>query len=124
GDCAGFMNVPKIKGTHTAMKSGMLAAESVFEALGAEQPEAKVYEDKIRQSWIWDELKGVRNIRPSFAKWGRLGGIAYSGLDTYILRGKAPWTFPNHADHEQLKPAAECKPIEYPKPDGKVTFDL
>ncbi len=124
GDCAGFMNVPKIKGTHNSMKSGMLAAEAVFEALGKEQAEATGYPDKLRQSWVWDDLKAVRNIRPSFAKWGLLGGIAYSGLDTYILRGKAPWTFPNHADHDQLQPADKAPKVDYPKPDGEITFDL
>jgi electron-transferring-flavoprotein dehydrogenase len=124
GDCAGFMNVPKIKGTHNSMKSGMLAAEAVFEALGKEQAEATGYPDKLRQSWVWDDLKAVRNIRPAFAKWGLLGGIAYSGLDTYILRGKAPWTFPNHADHDQLQPADKAPKVDYPKPDGEITFDL
>ena len=125
GDSAGFLNVPKIKGSHTAMKSGMVAAESVFEALTGEENagnEMTSYRTKLEQSWLWDELYKVRNIRPSF-RWGLLGGIAYSALDTYLLGGKAPWTFHHHHDHETLKPASECYPIEYPKPDGAISFD-
>ncbi len=124
GDTAGFLNVPKIKGTHTAMKSGMTAAEACFDALRADAPPAEVtsYPERLKATWLWDELARVRNIRPSF-RWGLFGGIGYSALDTYVLRGKAPWTFRNHADHTQLKPAAQSTPIEYPKPDGKVSFD-
>ncbi|GAB6052101.1 electron transfer flavoprotein-ubiquinone oxidoreductase [Magnetospira thiophila] len=122
---AGFLNVPKIKGTHTAMKTGMLAAESAFAALASETPprDLGTYGAAVRASWIWDELYRARNIRPSFAKWGLWGGIAYSALDTYLWRGKAPWTFAHHADHEALQPAAGQRPIAYPKPDGKLTFD-
>jgi electron-transferring-flavoprotein dehydrogenase len=120
GDTAGFLNVPKIKGTHTAMKSGMVAAETVFARLGGD---AKAdYRAKLEQSWLWDELYRVRNIRPSF-RWGLYGGLAYSALDTYLFRGKAPWTLKHHADHTQLRRASEATPIEYPKPDGKITFD-
>ncbi len=121
GCAAGFLNVPKIKGTHTAMKSGMLAAETVFRDLdGAGSSD---YRPALEQSWIWDELYRVRNIRPSF-RWGLYGGIAYSALDTFIFRGKAPWTLSHrHADHTTLKPLAAVKPIHYPKPDGKVSFD-
>jgi electron-transferring-flavoprotein dehydrogenase len=124
GDCAGFLNVPKIKGTHTAMKSGMCAAEAAFEALasGAERPLLEGYPERLRQSWLWDELFRVRNIRPSF-RWGLLPALAYSALDTYLLRGKAPWTMHHHADHTTLKKAAEVRPIVYPKADGKITFD-
>jgi electron-transferring-flavoprotein dehydrogenase len=124
GDTAGFLNVPKIKGTHTAMKSGMTAAEACFDALRADAPPAEVtsYPERLKATWLWDELARVRNIRPSF-RWGLFGGIGYSALDTYVFRGKAPWTFRNHADHTQLKPAAQSSPIEYPKPDGKVSFD-
>jgi electron-transferring-flavoprotein dehydrogenase len=124
GDTAGFLNVPKIKGTHTAMKSGMTAAEACFEALagGATTPEVHAYGERLRSTWLWEELHRVRNIRPGF-RWGLFGGIAYAGLDTYVLRGKAPWTFRNHADHTQLRPASECPRIEYPKPDGRITFD-
>jgi electron-transferring-flavoprotein dehydrogenase len=120
GDAAGFLNVPKIKGSHTAMKSGMVAAEAVFARLGGDR--AADYEAMIRKSWVWDELSQVRNIRPGF-RFGLLGGLAYAALDTYLLRGKAPWTLRNHADHETLRPAAQAKRIEYPKPDGKLTFD-
>ncbi len=130
GCTAGFLNVPKIKGTHTAMKSGMLAAESAFEALtqeGAQEGagngiELTAYPEALKASWVWSELRGVRNIRPAFHN-GMWAGLAYSAVDTYLLRGKAPWTFRNHADHPQLKKASECTPIDYPKPDGKITFD-
>ena len=123
GDTAGFLNMPKIKGTHTAMKSGMIAAEAVFEHLrtggGAE---VVAYPERLRHSWVWDELYRVRNIRPSF-RWGLYGGIAYSALDTYVLRGKAPWTLHNHADHTAAQDGSRCTPIAYPKPDGTLTFD-
>lgn len=121
---AGFMNVPKIKGSHTAMKSGMLAAESVFEALEARQAQTVLesYPEKLKASWVWKELYQVRNIRPAFQK-GLYWGIFYSGLDTYILRGRAPWTFKHHKDHEATGLKANYKPIDYPKPDGKITFD-
>ena len=123
GDTAGFLNVPKIKGTHTAMKSGMTAAEALFEALADESVvEIKSYPDRLKQTWLWDELYRVRNIRPSF-RWGLWGGMAYSAIDTYVFQGKAPWTLRNHADHSALKPASEFRAIAYPKPDGKLTFD-
>ena len=124
GDTAGFLNVPKIKGTHTAMKSGMVAAEAAFEALAGDagQPELQAYPEKLKASWLWDELYRVRNIRPSF-HWGLWPALAYAALDTYLLRGKAPWTLAHKADHAALKPAAECPPIAYPRPDGKLTFD-
>ena len=125
GDTAGFLNTPKIKGNHTAMKSGMLAAEAVFELLSQETPEtneAVTYFDKFKNSWLHDELYKVRNIRPSFHK-GLWTGLIYSAIDTYLLFGHAPWTFKNHADHTQLKKANECKKIDYPKPDGVLTFD-
>ena len=121
---AGFMNVPKVKGTHTAMKSGMLAAEAAFEAFTKKDPSSlDLFEKNIKDSWIYKELFRVRNIRPSFKK-GLLRGLAYSALDTYLLRGKAPWTFKHQADHTSLTLAAKSKPITYPKPDGKLTFDL
>jgi electron-transferring-flavoprotein dehydrogenase len=121
GCAAGFLNVPKIKGIHTAMKSGMIAAESIFANLS--DKENQQYSDKMKKSWIWPELKKVRNIRPAMT-WGLLPGLAYAALDTYIFRGFAPWTFHNHADYSQLKPADQCKKIEYPKHDNKITFDL
>ena len=123
GDTAGFLNVPKIKGTHTAMKSGMTAAEALFDALAAEGVvEVKSYPERLRQTWVWDELYRVRNIRPSF-RWGLWGGMAYSAIDTYLFQGRAPWTLRNHADHTALKPASQFRAIAYPKPDGKLTFD-
>ncbi len=125
GDTAGFLNVPKIKGTHTAMKSGMLAAEAVAEALAngrAAEPDA--YADKLKGSWLSDELHRVRNIRPGFAKWGLWGGLINAAVDTYVFRGKAPWTLRHpHADNETLMQADTAQRIEYPKPDGKLTFD-
>jgi len=123
GDTAGFLNVPKIKGTHTAMKSGMIAADAVFEHLrGGGGAEVVAYPERLRHSWVWEELYQVRNIRPSF-RWGLWGGLAYSALDTYVLRGKAPWTLHHHPDHTQLQPASRYTPITYPKPDGTLTFD-
>ena len=120
GDAAGFLNVPKIKGSHTAMKSGMVAAETVMRRLSGE-PNAEV-KGALERSWVWEELRGIRNIRPSF-RWGLWGGLAYSALDTYVLRGKAPWTFHNHADHIRLIRASDATRIDYPRPDGKITFD-
>jgi electron-transferring-flavoprotein dehydrogenase len=123
GDTAGFLNNAKIKGIHTAMKSGMTAAEAVYDALAQEgTKEVTSYPEKVRATWIWDELYRVRNIRPSF-RWGLWGGLAYSAIDTFVFQGKAPWTLHNHDDHSQLKKAADCRPIDYPKPDGKLTFD-
>jgi electron-transferring-flavoprotein dehydrogenase len=125
GDAAGFVNVPKIKGTHTSMKSGMLAAETVAEALAAGGTgDLSGYEARLRESWVWQELSLVRNIRPSFAKFGLYGGLAYSALDTYVLRGKAPWTFHHpHPDNETLVDVSSVQRIEYPRPDGVLTFD-
>ena len=125
GDTAGFLNVPKIKGTHTAMKSGMLAAETVAEALAGERAgDLSSYVDRVKSSWMWEELAKVRNVRPAFAKFGRWGGLAYSALDTYVLRGKAPWTMHHpHADNETLTQANAAPRISYPKPDGVLTFD-
>ena len=123
GCTAGFLNVPKIKGTHTAMKSGMLAAEAVFDAIETNKVEAESYEENLKNSWVYKELKNVRNIRPAFNK-GLLFGLFYSALDTYIFRGKAPWTFKHHKDNEQTKKKEECKKIDYPKPDGVISFDL
>ncbi len=125
GDAAGFLNVPKIKGTHTAIKSGMLAAEAVAEGLaGARPAEPAGYEAKLRASWLWDELRGERNIRPGFAKFGLYGGLINAALETYALRGKAPWTLRHrHPDNEGLQLAAAAPRIDYPKPDGVFTFD-
>lgn len=123
GCTAGFLNVPKIKGAHTAMKSGMLAAEAVLHALGAEGvAELDAYPAALAQSWVHAELRKVRNIRPSF-HYGLWVGMAYSAVDTYLLRGRAPWTFHNRSDHERLKDKSAARPIDYPKPDGEVSFD-
>jgi electron-transferring-flavoprotein dehydrogenase len=127
GCAAGFLNVPKIKGTHTAMKSGMLAAEAAFEALQSGDPGYGVltaYPEAFRRSWAHAELHKVRNFRPAFVRWGLYGSMLYGGLELKLLRGRAPWTFRHrHADHESLKPAAEMPKIDYPKPDGVVSFD-
>ncbi len=125
GDAAGFLNVPKIKGTHAAMKSGMLAAEAVAEALAEGRPaEPTRFTAKVRGSWLWDELRAVRNVRPAFARYGTVAGAAYAGIDAMLLRGRAPWTLHHrHADHEVLDRADASPPISYPKPDGVLTFD-
>ncbi|MBU74129.1 MAG: electron transfer flavoprotein-ubiquinone oxidoreductase [Rhodospirillaceae bacterium] len=124
GCTAGFLNVPKIKGTHTAMKSGIVAAEAIFESLDSmvRGHEPASYGNKLQDSWLWTELYRVRNIRPGFSK-GLLFGMANAALDTYILRGRAPWTMHHHADHITLKKADEAPRIEYPKPDGEISFD-
>ena len=124
GCTAGFLNVPKIKGTHTAMKSGMLAAEAIFEALDTMQAgdEPTSYASRLQDSWLWAELYKVRNIRPGFAK-GLWLGLVHAAIDTYVFFGKAPWTLRHHADHESLKRASEAPKIDYPKPDGIVSFD-
>ncbi|HEX4259953.1 MAG TPA: electron transfer flavoprotein-ubiquinone oxidoreductase [Acetobacteraceae bacterium] len=125
GDAAGFLNVPKIKGTHAAMKSGMLAAEAVAEALhGGRPPEPVRFPELLRASWLHQELHRERNIRPAFARFGLHGALAYAALDTYLFRGHAPWTLHHtHADNEDLTPAAAAPQIAYPKPDGALTFD-
>lgn len=122
GDSAGFMNVAKIKGTHTSMKSAMVAAETVFDALTNNKADLDAYPAALEKSWLWKELRKVRNIRPSF-RWGLWGGLAYSAVDTFVFFGRAPWTMHHHEDHEQLKKASESKKIDYPKPDGVLTFD-
>lgn len=114
GCSAGFLNVPKIKGTHTAIKSGIIAAESIFHT--------QDYQANIETSSIKSELYKVRNIRPSF-KYGLIPGLVYSAIDNYIFQGHVPWTFKNHADHLCLKSAKNSKPIDYPKPDGVISFD-
>jgi len=122
---AGTVNMPKIKGSHTAMKTGMLAAEAAFDALtGGNAPaELLAYADAFEKSWVYDELKQARNVRPAF-KWGLWAATLYTGIDQVLFRGRAPWTLRHaHADHESLKKAADCVPINYPKPDGVITFD-
>ncbi len=122
---AGTLNMPKIKGTHTAMKSGMLAAESAFAAIaaGRANDELTEYGNAFKKSWVQEELHTARNVRPSF-KWGLWGGTLYTGIDQVLFRGKVPWTLKHHGtDHIALKKAAQCKKIDYPKPDGEITFD-
>lgn len=125
GDAAGFLNVAKIKGIHTAMKSGMLAASACFEALTSklqEPVELTAYSNAIKHSWVEKELYQVRNIRPGF-RHGLLIGLANAAFETYISYGRSPWTLTNHADHLTLKTASKSKKINYPKPDGILTFD-
>ena len=122
---AGFLNMSRIKGSHAAIKSGMLAAESVFEALGAgrQGDELASYPAAFEQSWLHEELHVARNVKPWLNKGLYLGSIM-AGIDQIVFRGKAPWTLRHsHADHECLKPASQFAPIAYPKPDGKLTFD-
>ena len=129
GCTAGFMNVPKVKGTHTSMKTGMMAAEAAFDALvaageNAPEPVLEAYPAAYEKSWVRSELYGARNVRPSFAKWGTLGGTLYTGLEQFFTRGVVPWTFKHgHTDHESLMHKDQATPIDYPKPDGEVTFD-
>lgn len=129
GDTAGFLNVPKIKGTHTAMRSGMLAAQAAYNALRVNNSGSVFlydYEIALRKSSIWKELKQVRNMRPSFhSSFGIYGGIIYSGLEAYVFRGHTPWTLRHKGtDHSATKTADQCQRIEYPKPDNHVTFDI
>jgi len=135
---AGFLNVPKVKGTHNAMKSGMLAAESIFAALQDENREwthesldVPEYETAVKNSWIYEELYNVRNVRPSFHNpFGFYGGLLYTGFFVCLMRGTfglnlEKWTLSHGgADHDRMKPAKDFKKIEYPKPDGKLSFDL
>jgi electron-transferring-flavoprotein dehydrogenase len=127
GCAAGFLNVPKIKGSHLAMKTGMLAGESAAMGVlaGAQAgEELKEYECAVRASWAWKELDQVRNCKPAF-KTGLLGGMAYTGASMFTTRGREPWTFSwSKSDSEATLPAAQCSPIEYPKADGKISFDL
>lgn len=140
GCSAGFLNSVKIKGTHTAMKSGMLAAEAAYEALvgsglepvastgeiNTEEPAADItsYETAVESSWIAEELKRVRNVHAGFHN-GILPGLLHAGLTCHVTKGREPWTIPNTVpDSAKTKPASEFSPIEYPKPDGKLTFDL
>jgi len=122
---AGFLNASRIKGSHAAMKTGMLAADAAFEALGAQRQhdELSAYPLAFEQSWLHDELHKARNFKPAMGK-GLVMGTLLVGIDQVLLKGKAPWTLHHtHADHECLKPAANFTPIAYPKPDGKLTFD-
>ncbi|KAK1319721.1 hypothetical protein QJS10_CPB04g01912 [Acorus calamus] len=123
GCSAGFLNVPKIKGTHTAMKSGMLAAEAAFSALH-EGSDMEMYWDSLKKSWIWEELYKARNYRPAF-EHGLLPGLAISACERYFFRGRSPYTLKHgKPDHEATDAASLHKPIQYPKPDGVLSFDV
>jgi electron-transferring-flavoprotein dehydrogenase len=124
GDDAGFLVASRIKGSHAAIKSGMLAAEAVADALAANRQgdELTAYPEKFRASWLFDELHMARNFKPLMNKGLWLGSLLF-GIDQNLFRGKAPWTLPLTADHVKLEPAARHAPIDYPKPDGTLTFD-
>ncbi|MEQ1776860.1 MAG: electron transfer flavoprotein-ubiquinone oxidoreductase [Burkholderiales bacterium] len=125
GDDAGFLNASRIKGSHAAIKSGMLAADAVFEAVrkGRAGDELNDYPVAFEGSWLHDELHRARNFKPWMSKGLVIGTLGF-GVDQVLLRGKAPWTLHHHGpDHESLKSKNECQPIVYPKPDGVITFD-
>ena len=122
---AGFLNTSRIKGSHAAIKTGMLAADAAYAALGAgrQHDELLSYPVAFEQSWLHEELHVARNFKPWMSK-GLVVGTIMTGIDQILFKGKAPWTLHhNHADHECLRPASDFKPIVYPKPDGKLTFD-
>ena len=127
GCSAGFVNVPRIKGTHTAMKSAMLAADAAFEAIIADRSGDVLgsYETSLRSSWVAKELRMVRNAQPAIAHMGPLGGTLYAGIDLWLnyLGIGVPWTLRHKADHLSLKRKQSAKPIDYPKADGVLTFD-
>ncbi len=127
GCAAGFVNVPRIKGSHTAMKSGMLAAESIAAAIagGSEHSELMDYDAAVRSSWIAEELQKVKNAQPAVAKWGEDLGTVLAGIDMWMrtLKIGLPITMKHHRDHEMLQRADLHKKIAYPKPDGKLSFD-
>jgi len=123
---AGFLNGVKIKGAHTAIKTGMLAAESVYEALskGEEYSELSSFDEAVKKSWVHDELHRARNFGPSLHKFGTFFGAAFTFIDQNIFRGHLPFTLRNqHADHDSLQTASEAREIDYPRPDGVVSFD-
>ncbi len=122
---AGFLNAPRIKGSHAAIKTGMLAADAAFDAVaaGRSRDELGAYPTAFEASWLHDELYRARNFKPYLDK-GLVTGAMLWGVDQIVFRGKAPWTLHrSKADHEKLRPAAECSPIDYPKPDNRITFD-
>lgn len=125
GDAAGFLNVAKIKGIHNAMKSAMVAAESLYPLLQEEKvTECHAYPKNLQASWLWQDLYKVRNIRPAL-RFGLWPGLLYAAMDTYVLQGRAPWTLRHKiADHSTLKKAKDSKPLVYPKHDQQVSFDL
>jgi electron-transferring-flavoprotein dehydrogenase len=125
GDDAGYLNVSRIKGSHAAIKTGMLAAEAAYEALGAgrQHDELTDYPDAFERSWLYQELNKSRNFKAWFKK-GLWPATFMNGIEQFLLRGYMPWTLHRDTpDHAALKPASQCQPIAYPKPDGKLTFD-
>ena len=119
---AGTLNMPKIKGSHTAMKSGIIAAETISEYFTNNAPLSE-YENKFKKSWVHQELYTARNVKPSF-QWSLIPAIIFTGIDQILFRGYLPFTLKHsHADHESLIPANQAKKIDYPKYDGKLTFD-
>jgi len=129
GCSAGFVNLPRIKGSHNAMKTGMLAAEAAFEALAAGRrgDRLEAYPEAFRRSWAYRDLYKVRNVKPGL-KWGLWPGMIHGGAHMWLndlgLGALAGWTLRHgQADHEALKPAASMPPIDYPRPDGVLTFD-
>jgi electron-transferring-flavoprotein dehydrogenase len=125
GDDAGFLNAARIKGSHAAIKSGMMAAEAAFEAVGAGRSgdELAAYPEAFKKSWLYDELNRTRNFKQWMAKGLYLGSLMV-GIEQKLFGGNVPWTLHHqHADHECLKPASQFQPINYPKPDGKISFD-
>ena len=152
GCSAGFLNAVKIKGSHCAIKSGVVAAESVYDSLTSgedaeektvssmgeineEEPPMEVtkYAENMEKSWVYDELKEVRNCHEAFSRWGVGGGLLYTGIAAHITKGKEPWTLPSSVasngegmktDSSATKPAKDFEPINYPAPDGVLTFDL
>jgi len=121
---AGTLNMPKIKGSHTAMKSGIIGAEAIDEYFRENLSSLDNFENKFTNSWAYKELHAARNVKPFITKFGLLIGTILTGIDQILFRGKLPFTLNHaHADHETLMPANKCKKIEYPKPDGKITFD-
>jgi electron-transferring-flavoprotein dehydrogenase len=127
GCSAGFVNVPRIKGTHTAMKSAMIAAETAFEAIasGRSGDVLEAYPPALHKSWVAQELHGVRNAQPAVAHWGATAGTLYAGLDLWLnqLGIGVPWTLKLKPDHTTLRQKNQVRPIDYPKPDGALTFD-
>ena len=122
---AGFLNASRIKGSHAAIKTGMLAAEAAYDAIvaGRQSDVLTAYETSFEQSWLYDELWKARNFKTWFKK-GLSTATIMNGIEQFLLKGNIPWTLHrDKPDHAYLKPAAECQPIEYPKPDGKITFD-
>lgn len=130
GCSAGFVNVAKIKGTHTAMKSGIVAADAIVDAFGRDAASKPLllndYEENLKNTYVFKELYSVRNIRPSFHSFlGNYGGMAYSAVEAYVLKGRVPWTLKHKGgDAKATKSASKYKPINYPKPDNVLSFDI